>query len=319
MATMERPIRSTYISLLPTEPGVYRFRDDRDRILYIGRTVDLRRRVASYWGRLTDRRHLRRMVPQIVRIEALVCASEHEAAWLERNLLEQSKPRWNRSRGGQEVPVYLRLTERSASAALSVVHEGTPDLGGRLYGPYLGGHQARLAVAALHRVLPLAYAGDRLTGSERDMARVRGFAQLDRSELVGAVAAVLDRDPDAVAAVRDRLFARRDDAAAALVFELAARIQAEIEAVEWVVATQGATVPGPVRADVHAWADGVLVGFQVRNGRLRTWTQRPCDESAAAALVGATPQRWQHFARRNAELAARLTRVQAPAVVAPSA
>ena len=145
------------------------------------------------------------MVPNIARVEALVCASEHEAAWLERNLLEQRKPRWNRSRGGQEVPVYLRLTERSASAALSIVHEGTPDLDGRLFGPYLGGRQARLAVAGLHRVLPLAYAGDRLTGSERDMARARGVSQFGRSELVGAVAAVLDRDPDAVAAVRDRL------------------------------------------------------------------------------------------------------------------
>jgi excinuclease ABC subunit C len=302
--------------LLPTEPGVYRFRDDRDRTLYIGRAADLRRRVASYWGRLTDRRHLRRMVPQIARVEALVCASEHEAAWLERNFLEHRKPRWNRVRGGQELPVYLRLTERSASAELSVAHEGTPDQGGRLYGPYLGGRQARLAVAALHRVLPLAYAGDRLTGSERDMARVRGVSQLHRSELVSAVAAVLERSPDAVASVRDRLAARRDDAAGALLFELAARIQAEIEAVEWVVAAQRATVPEPTRADVHAWADGVLVGFQVRDGRLRTWTQRSCDQPTAAALVAATPVEWHHFALRNAELAARLARSQPPAAAA---
>src|SRR5215510_7357692 len=87
----------SYLSQLPAEPGVYRFRDVRDRALYIGRTADLRRRVPSYWGGLRDRRHLRRMVPNIARVEALVCASEHEAAWLERNLLEHRKPRWNRS------------------------------------------------------------------------------------------------------------------------------------------------------------------------------------------------------------------------------
>jgi excinuclease ABC subunit C len=298
------------VSQLPAEPGVYRFRDVRDRALYIGRTADLRRRVPSYWGNLRDRRHLRRMIPNIARVEALVCASEHEAAWLERNLLEHRKPRWNRARGGQEVPVYLRLTERSASAALSIVHEGMADLDGRMFGPYLGGRRVRLAVAGLHRVLPLAYAGDRLTGSERDMARALGVSQFRRAELVGAVTAVLDRDPNAVAAVRDQLVSRRDDAAAALLFELAARIHAEIDAVEWVVAAQCATLPEPARADVYGWADGVLVGFQVREGRLREWTQRYCDESTAAALVIATPAPWQHFAQCNAELAARLMRAQ---------
>ena len=43
---------------LPATPGVYRFRDERGTVLYIGRAVDLRRRVQSYWGELRDRRHL---------------------------------------------------------------------------------------------------------------------------------------------------------------------------------------------------------------------------------------------------------------------
>jgi excinuclease ABC subunit C len=253
------------------------------------------------------------MVASIASVEALVCASEHEAAWLERNLLEHRKPRWNRSRGGQEVPVYLRLTQRSASAALSVVHEGLADGGGRMFGPYLGGHKVRLAVSALQRVLPLAYAGDGLSGSERDMARALGVSPSGRAELVGAVTAVLDRDPNAVAAVRDRLVSRRDAAAAALLFELAARIHAEIDAVEWVVAPQRATQSGPARADIYGWADGTLVVFQVREGRLREWTRRHCDKPTARALVAATPAPWHEFAARNAELAARLTRAQAQA------
>ena len=302
------------VSRLPTEPGVYRFRDDRDRALYIGRTSDLRRRVQSYWGSLRDRRHLRRMVPSIVRVEAVICDSEHEAAWLERNLLHRAKPRWNRSRGGEEVPIYLRLTERSASASLSIVHEGSTSIVhegsteavGRLFGPYLGGHKARLAVAALHRVLPLAYAGDRMTGSERDMARVLGVSHASRAELVSAVTAVLSREPVAVAAAREGLVARRDGAAANLLFELAAQIQAEIDGLDWVVAPQRATVAAAGRVDVHGWADGVLVGFLVRDGRLHGWTQRHCDEATAAALLAATPGPWQDFARRNAELAARL-------------
>ena len=77
---------------LPHSPGVYRFVDARGRVLYVGRAVDLRRRVASYWGDLSDRWHLRGMVSTVRRVQAVVCASEHEAAWLERNLLEARKP-----------------------------------------------------------------------------------------------------------------------------------------------------------------------------------------------------------------------------------
>ena len=87
-STTRRIVRSPareVCSLLPHEPGVYRFRDERDRVMYVGRASDLRSRTRSYWGDLHGRRHLRRMVGQIARVEALVCQSVHEAAWLERN------------------------------------------------------------------------------------------------------------------------------------------------------------------------------------------------------------------------------------------
>src|SRR6185369_9025794 len=77
------------IARLPTAPGVYRFRDRDGRVLYIGRASELRSRVASYWSDLADRAHLAAMVRRIQRIDAVACDSAHEAAWLERNLLEQ--------------------------------------------------------------------------------------------------------------------------------------------------------------------------------------------------------------------------------------
>lgn len=82
---------------LPASPGVYRFSDSCRRVLYLGRAVSLRRRVLSYGGDLRGRGHLAEMVRRIAQVEAVVCDSAHEAAWLERNLLIRNLPAWNRS------------------------------------------------------------------------------------------------------------------------------------------------------------------------------------------------------------------------------
>lgn len=308
---------------LPSEPGVYRFWDAQGRVLYIGRAVDLRRRVRSYFGSLKGRPRMRRMVPQIVRVDVAVCASEHEAAWLERNLLEHRKPRWNRARGGLEVPVWLRLDAGPRAPGITVHHEVRDDL--PHFGPYLGGTRVRTAITALGVLYPLAYAADGLRGAELAMAEARGVCPADRVLLAETLQFVLAREPGAVASARSDLEERRARAAADLEFELAGRIQEQLEAVEWLTSTQRVTAresaPGPTPAGVRGtrrgaskpdalvagWADGVLVEFGIHDGRLRTWAQRTCTQDEAAPLLAACPPRWTDFAARNAAVAAELS------------
>jgi excinuclease ABC subunit C len=294
------------VARLPTGPGVYRFRDGRGRVLYVGRAGNLRRRVRSYWGDLRDRSHLAPMVRRIARIDATECRSEHEAAWFERNMLERALPPWNRARGGGEVPVFIRVIEGRRAAGLSLVHEVGSGGGARHFGPYLGGTKVRLAVSALHRMLPLGYAADGLAGSRRELARLLGVESADREQLVRTAVAVLDREPDAVAAFRTALARRRDDLVRRLAFELAAQVQAEMAAIEWVTSEQQAIAIEPYDVDVYGWAGHVLVHFEVRDGRLCGWRVRPCAQRRAKARVAATPAAWAEFARHNAELAARL-------------
>jgi excinuclease ABC subunit C len=299
------PARPDAVAVLPAAPGVYRFRDGTGRVLYVGRAGHLRRRVGSYWGDLRDRRHLRRMVVQVARIEALVCDSAHEAAWAERNLLERSMPPWNRIVGGLEVPVGIRLDPSPGAPRLDVVHAHRPAPGVRFFGPYLGSRKVRLAVSGLNRVYPLGAAGPTRSAGERELARARGARDTSVARLAAAVTAVLGREPAAVAAAVAALTARRDAAARAQAYEAAARLQEEIEAVGWVVAPQRVTAPGGRAAeDVTGWAGDVLVRLRFRSGRLDRWEQEACSRSSPGTRA---PAGWTSFLRRNAELAARLT------------
>jgi len=290
---------------LPLGPGVYRFRDAAGGVLYLGRAVCLRRRAASYWGDLGDRGHLAAMVARIAQVEAVPCASALEAAWLERNLLQRRKPPWNLS-GGQESEVWIRLSVSADAPGVMVVRRARSGDPARYFGPYLGGQKARDAASGLSRVLPLGHAADRLAGTGCELARARGASPGVRDDLARTVIAVLDRDPAAVAAVRAELIRRRDTAAAALAFEFAGRVQAELEALDWITAEQKVTQAEPCDFDVHGWAGGVLIRFEVRGGRLSGWTQCPCAAAAARRLVAPKHQSpaWTDFARRTAELAA---------------
>jgi excinuclease ABC subunit C len=294
---------------LPLSPGVYRFRDAAGGVLYVGRAVSLRRRAASYWGDLGDRGHLAAMVARIARVEAVPCASAHEAAWLERNLLERRKPPWNRSpSGGQESEVWIRLSTSAHAPGVAVVRRPRSGDPARYFGPYLGGQKARDAASGLSRVLPLGHTADQPSGTGCELARARGASPGVRDDLARTVTAVLDRDPAAVAAARAELIRRRETAAAALAFEFAARVQGELEALDWITAEQKVTQAQPRDFDVHGWAGGVLVRFEVRGGRLSGWTQCLCAVAAARRLLAPADHSpaWTDFAGRTAELAAAL-------------
>ena len=158
-----------------------------------------------------------------------------------------------------------------------------------LFGPYLGGLRVRQAVSGLHRILPLRFTGTGATGGERDFARLRGVTSADFDWILDAVVAVLRRHPDAVARAHAALDDLRTRAADALSFELAGRIQAESEAIEWITGPQRVTLATDEAFDVHGWADGVLVSFRVRGGRLSEWTSRPTDAEAGQRLLATTP------------------------------
>jgi len=289
--------------LLPPEPGVYRFRDSRARVIYLGRATDLRSRVRSYAGDLGTRTHLRRMVPQIHAVEAIVCASVPEAGWLERNLLERSMPRWNRVRGGMELVGWLVVSDDPMHPAIDLVVEGA-DVPEAAFGPYLGVERLAVARSSLLRGWPVPLTGSRLDSAARSMAEARGITAGDLPLYANRVRAVLGREAGAVAELHALLAAASRRAVEQLAFETALQIQAEAAALDWLVAPQRVTgcTPGLV---VGARANGVEFSLAASGDRLDQWTTWRTDGTDTLA-TDATPAPWREFATRNAELAAAL-------------
>ena len=224
------------LAKLPSRPGVYFFVDARGRLLYIGRAANLRSRVRSYWTAGLDRPGLRGMVRRVRRILAGPCVSEHEAALLERTLLERLVPPFNRTTGVETV-VGVRL--RSAPPGIAAVVELAPRAD-RVFGPYLGWAPTHAAASALLRLFPVHFCRPHgeLDSVQRDLARVRGVSETDLEQLSQRATGVLERDRSAVIDAVDRVRRERDRASELRLYERASELQRQIDGILWITQRQ---------------------------------------------------------------------------------
>jgi excinuclease ABC subunit C len=125
------------LAAIPGKPGVYLFRDERKRILYVGKAKDLRNRVRSYFQKSSslDMRKSA-MMESVKDFEYTVTGNELEAFVLEANLIKQYKPRYNVLLRDDKSYPYLKLTVNETWPRLEVVRRIQKD-GAKYYGPYV--------------------------------------------------------------------------------------------------------------------------------------------------------------------------------------
>ncbi len=173
-----------WVASLPRSPGVYVFRDAAGRALYVGKAVDLRRRVRQYFGQ-DDRRKVPQLLREAASLDHVVCANELEASVLEVRLIHELAPRFNRQGTRWRRYRWVRLTGE-AWPRLSVVRSPQPgDLG-----PLASDGAARLVVEAVHDAAPLRRCTTRLRAGAvlRDGACTAGQLGVAMCPCAGEVA-----------------------------------------------------------------------------------------------------------------------------------
>jgi DNA polymerase III subunit epsilon len=163
---------------LPNGPGVYLFKDDAGRVLYVGTSVDIRTRVRSYFTAAEQRSRMREMIARAAAVSPVPCATRLEARVREVRLIAEHSPPYNRRSRRPERAPWLKLTVE-AYPRLSVVREVQPD-GADYCGPFGSGEQAELAAAALHEAFPLRRCTTRLPRRPRPGAGSCILADLGR-------------------------------------------------------------------------------------------------------------------------------------------
>ena len=252
------------IKQLTTEPGVYLWKDEKGRILYVGKAVNLRNRVKSYVRKDSNRAvKVAAMMSRAVDLETIVVANEPEALILENTLIKKHHPRYNIMLRDDKTYPYIKVTVQEEYPRVFMTRRVQRD-GARYFGPFAD-------AGAVHRVLKLMQVALHLRTC-RSMKVARPCLQYHlghcdapcmnyiskddyRRQAELAVDALEGRNRRLVNDLRDKM----EEAAAGLAFEKAAMYRDQLEALAAVKEQQDIVTTGA--------GDSDIIGFAVEAGQ----------------------------------------------------
>lgn len=143
---------TSLLKKLPHQPGVYKFKDEAGRILYVGKAKDLRKRVQSYF-RKEKGRPLRteKLIEKTVDVEWIVVGSDLEALFLETNLIKELKPKYNVLMKDDKNFVYIKITKNEDYPRIKIVRKVEKD-GARYFGPKTAAHKVKKTLLLLQKI-----------------------------------------------------------------------------------------------------------------------------------------------------------------------
>jgi excinuclease ABC subunit C len=264
---------------LPTKAGVYLHKDKYDTIIYVGKAINLRSRVRSYFAKNVDSIKTDRLRNQIADIEIITTKSELEALLLENTLIKKHKPRYNvRLKDDKRYP-YIKVHWQSDYPKVTVTRRMERD-GSRYFGPYTSVWAVHQTLDMLRKIFPYLTC-DRVINGQDDRACLYYDIKLCNGPCIGAVnklqyRAMIQSLMDFLNGKSKHIVKNMEDqmavAAENLQFEKAAEIRDQLTAITKVVAKQRVISAANADQDVIAFArekgDACVQIFFIRYGKL---------------------------------------------------
>ncbi|MET0401394.1 MAG: excinuclease ABC subunit UvrC [Cystobacter sp.] len=268
------------LEALPTEPGVYLMKDRRGEIIYVGKAINLRNRVRSYFTRTGDSRAFVSLLDKFLGdLETVIVHNEKEALLLENELIKKHKPRFNVLLKDDKQYISLRLDRKQAFPRLEVVRRYEKD-GARYFGPYSSASAIRETLRVINRFFHLRTCTDHVLANRKRPCLLHQIGRCpapcvhpvpedDYRKSVDEVVLFLEgKAGELVEGLRSRM----KQASSELKFEEAARIRDQLRAIERSLERQKVATSDFKDQDVfsfHREGDRLLVYvLYVRQGRL---------------------------------------------------
>ena len=269
---------------IPESPGVYRFRDERGRVVYVGKAKSLRSRLNSYFADFVSLHpRTQSMLRAAARVDWTVVGTEVEALQLEYSWIKEFDPRFNvRYRDDKSYP-YLAVLMDEEFPRVQVMR-GAKRRGVRYFGPYSHAWAIRDTVDTLLRVFPVRTCSAGVFKRAGQIGRpcLLGYIDKCSAPCVGRIDAdahrrLAEEFCDFMAGQTGRFIRRLEvqmrAAATAEEYERAARLRDDIQALQRALEKQAVVLPDGTDCDVIALAEDQLEAavqiFYVRGGRVR--------------------------------------------------
>ncbi|MHC4933280.1 MAG: excinuclease ABC subunit UvrC, partial [Planctomycetota bacterium] len=229
------------IDSLPRSPGVYLLKDDKGRVIYVGKAHDLRARVRSYLRPEGDGRVAAPfLIRRVQDLDFYVVGNDKEALLLENTLIKQHRPRYNVRLRDDKAYLCIRLDLKHAWPRIHMVRRFKRD-GALYFGPYSSAKAVRRTIRTLGALYPLRLCSDRtLVSRERPCLYhqvkrccapcMPGY--VDSSEYARMVAGMMDLLKGRTGGVIRKLKGDMERASGKLEFERAASLRDQVEALE---------------------------------------------------------------------------------------